>query len=136
MKNCKISYLTDAITPDVSGILWLTDGPLSTNSMGAYEFNYLLDGNLFDYIHTTQNQKTSNFHMASNFSRPFFIAHSVIETQFNFKSIEENFKLIESMATNNSFIYLFNDSKNTANINLENELQKKYQTYQFKHLFL
>jgi hypothetical protein len=41
-----IKHLSQNITPDTSGIIWLTDDPLDYKTPGVYEFNYLLDGML------------------------------------------------------------------------------------------
>ena len=55
-----IKHLSQNITPDTSGIIWLTDDPLDYKTPGVYEFNYLLDGMLIKSITKNSNENHQN----------------------------------------------------------------------------
>lgn len=131
----RIPELSQHITPSTAGIIWFTDEPLKYSSPGVYEFNYLLDGLLVKSLEeNTEKPNHSNFFLGESFGIPFFIGHCVIQEKSDFKSVHTHFKLSESFIQENSTVFIYNKSKNTANINVLKELKSTYQKLEFKHL--
>ena len=130
-----VTHLSHFITPQTCGIVWLTDESLDYESPGVYEFNYLLDGLLVKAIEeNAERSEPSNFFLGENFGSPFFIGHVVVGNKNDLDVVQSHFKLAESFIQDNSIIYIFNRSKNTANINVLKELSKKHKNIEFKNL--
>ena len=132
-----IKHLSQHITPETSGIIWLTDGDLDYQTPGVYEFNYLLDGMLIKTItkNATNNESNkSNFFLGENFGTPLFIGHLKVTEKSDVKIMYDQMKIAISIIKENSTIYIFNRAKNTANINILKELTNKYKNYTFKNL--
>lgn len=136
--NTGIEHLSQHITPNTSGIIWLTDESLDYKSPGVYEFNYLLDGMLIKSISQNSELKKeelkSNFFLGDNFGTPLFIGHTVVENKDDIKIMHNHFKVASSFIQKNTTIYIFNRSKNTANFNILKELTNKYKEYKFENL--
>lgn len=131
----RIPDLSQYITPETAGIIWFTDGPLKYSTPGVYEFNYLLDGLLVKSMEENSEKiNSSNYFLGDSFGLPFFIGHCVIEKKSDFDLIHNHFKLSESFIKENSTVYIYNKSQNTANINVLKELKSKYKMVEFKHL--
>lgn len=132
-----ITHLSDHITPQTAGIVWLTDEPLNYDSPGVYEFNYLLDGLLVKALDENESKaKNSNFFLGENFGSPLFIGHLVVKNKSDIDTLDDHFKLANSFIQETSTIYIFNKSQNTANLNVLEKLTKKYQPIKFKNLFI
>lgn len=132
--NSSIKHLSQSITPQTAGVIWLTDEALSIESPGAYEFNYLLDGMLLKNLsHKTENN-LSNFYLGENFGETIFIAHTVVEKRADLQNMHNQISLAKPMIEENKTIFIFNRSKNTANINLLKELSTKYKNFNFENL--
>ncbi len=133
-----IEHLSKYITPQTSGIIWLTDNYLDFKSPGVYEFNYLLDGILIKSINyhkeQTQAQRKSHFFLGENFGTPLFIGHSVISKKDDIKQMYHHFDVAKPFINKDATIYIFNRSQNTAKINILKELQTKYKNYTFENL--
>lgn len=135
--NLGIKHLSQNITPNTSGILWLTDEDLDYKTPGVYEFNYLLDGILIKSISNKTDEhkhRKSNFFLGENFGSPLFIGHVKFANKNDLELIYEHFKVAQSFLTENSTIYIYNRSKNTANVNILKELSKKLKQYNFENL--
>jgi hypothetical protein len=133
-----IKHLSQNITPDTSGIIWITDEDLDYKTPGVYEFNYLLDGMLIKSItkNSSQEQRSSksNFFLGENFGTPLFIGHLKVKDKSDIQTMYDQMNIASPIIKEQSTIYIFNRSKNTANINILKELGKKYQNYTFKNL--
>jgi hypothetical protein len=133
-----IKHLSQNITPDTSGIIWLTDDPLDYKTPGVYEFNYLLDGMLIKSItknsDENHHQNKSNFFLGENFGTSLFIGHLQVIEKSDIQTMYDQINIASSIIKDQSIIYIFNRSKNTANINILKELSKKYPNYIFKNL--
>lgn len=136
MPHHEIEHLSQHINPETSGIIWLTDELLDFNSPGAYEINYLLNGILTKSLANVQHEDkhTNNFFLGENFGKPFFIAHAVINQKPDLENLDNTMTLAKPFIQENSQIYILNRSKNTANINVLKELNKKYKNISFSHL--
>ncbi|MAX66855.1 MAG: hypothetical protein QF441_07030 [Bacteriovoracaceae bacterium] len=129
-----IKHLSNAITPQSSGILWLTDEKLTYKTLGVYEFNYLLDGILIKNIANTTNDSKSNFFLGESFGNPFFIGHTIIQTKEDIANCFNHVEIAAKFIPSDSTIYIFNRAKNTAHTNILKELEKKFNVFQFKNL--
>ncbi len=133
-----IKHLSEHITPNTTGIIWLTDDFLSYDTPGVYEFNYLLNSMLVKTISQSQEDKSkkvkSNFFLGDNFGKSFFIGHCVVHDKDDLKAVHNHFELASSFLEDGATIYIYNRSKNTANTNVLKELSKKYQNLEFKNL--
>jgi len=133
-----IKHLSQHITPNTSGIIWLTDEPLDYKTPGIYEFNYLLDGMLIkgmsENIESKKRNEKSNFFLGKNFGNPLFIGHIVVGEKDDVQIIHNHFKVAESFISKDSTIFIFNRAKNTANVNFLKDLGKKYKDYNFENL--
>lgn len=130
-----ISILSQHITPTTAGIFWFTDTPLDYKSSGVYEFNYLLDGLVVKALEeNVERNNKSNYFLGENFGNPFFIGHVVVENKSDFHTVYSHYQVAQSFIQENSTIYIYNKSKNTANINILKELKAKYPLVEFKNL--
>lgn len=127
-----IKHLSKNITPDTCGIIWLSDEALNYQTQGFYEFNYLLNGILAKNLE--QLSSDSSLFIGDSFGKPFFLGHCLILNKDNIKNIYKFFDVAKSALRENSKIFIFNRSKNTANVNLLKELGKKYPKYLFENL--
>lgn len=133
--NLGIKHLSNNITPNTAGILWLTDDELNYKSPGVYEFNYLLNGILIKSLdNQTINDQKNHFFLGNNFGKPLFLGHAVIKSKEDIKNIYEHIKISENFINENSQIYIFNKSQNTANINVLKILSEKYKNIVFENL--
>jgi hypothetical protein len=129
-----IKHLSHSITPETGGILWLTDDELNFESPGVYEFNYLLDGMLLKTLSQDQEKSKSNFYLGKNFGATIFIGHTVVRDRSDISQMYNQISLAHPMINEKSTIFVFNKSKNTANINLLKELSSRYKSYNFENL--
>ncbi len=130
-----IQDLSKYINPETAGIIWLTDESLSYKSLGVYEFNYLLDGIIMKTLSESNDHKSKiNFFLGKNFGSPLFIGHVVFQEKSDLKLIDSHLEMANTFLKDNDTIYIFNRSKNTANINIQKELNNKYKHYQFEIL--
>lgn len=136
----EIKHFSKFITPKTAGIIWLTDENIDFSSPGIYEFNYLLDGML---LKSLDNQKLkeeekaqSNFFLGDNFGSPIFLAHIKLIDKKDLNLIKSHFEAAKSFLKDDATIFIFNKSKNSANLNVLKELSQKYKQYQFENLNL
>jgi len=136
--NFEIKHLSEHITPETSGIIWLTDDFLDYSTAGVYEFNYLLNGMLLKTISQTKEEsrkpEKSNFFLGDSFGNPLFIGHAVVKNKDDIKTVYNHFQIATPLIQKKAINYLFNRSKNTANINVLQELAKKFPEWEFKNL--
>jgi hypothetical protein len=129
-----IKHLSQSITPETAGVLWLTDEELNFESPGVYEFNYLLDGMLLKKLSQDQEKSKSNFYLGENFGSTIFIGHTIVKDRADISQMYNQISLAQPMIKEQSTIFVFNKSKNTANINLLKELSSRYKSYNFENL--
>ena len=129
-----IKHLSQNISPDTCGIIWLTDDKLDYQSPGFYEFNYLLDGSIAKNINSLHSESQTSLFFGQNFGKSFFISHNIVKDKESLKQMYNVYKVANSALRENEKIYIFNRSKNTANVNILKELSKKYSQYQFENL--
>lgn len=136
--NNSIEYLSKNISSDTSGIIWLTDTPLSYDMPGVFEFNYLLDGILLKRIAENENlpleKRKSNFFLGQNFGEVIFISHVLIENKKDLEIVYQHLVTALPLIENENKIKIFNRSKNTANTNVLKEFSNRYKELSFEHL--
>jgi hypothetical protein len=132
-----ISNLSQTITTNSAGIIWLTDEDLNYDLKGVYEFNYLLDGLLLKTIENNdESNKNHNFFLTTNFGKSFFIGHIKITNKNDLNLINQHIKLAIPLLKNQNEICIYNRSQNTANINVLKELKSQHPEFEFRHLVL
>lgn len=131
-----IEHLSESITPQTTGILWLTDTDLEINTPGVYEFNYLLNGILVKNLteKMTKSHHGTSFYLGDNFGKPLFIGHVVISTKTDVEKMYTHLEVAKSLISDDSHVYIFNRSKNTANINILKSLSEKFKDLEFRNL--
>lgn len=133
--NLGIKHLSQNITANTAGILWLTDEQLDFKTPGIYEFNYLLNGVLIKSIEKIDLEKQSNnFFLGENFGNPLFVGHIVFKDKSDLNKLYDQLKISKDFIKEDSLIYIFNKSKNTANMNILKILNEKYKTIKFEIL--
>jgi hypothetical protein len=136
--NLGIKHLSQNITPDTVGIIWLTDEHLAYNTPGVYEFNYLLNGVLIKSLtqstEESQVSQDSNFFLSTSFGNPLFVGHVVVQSKDDIKKMYSHLEIASHLIKENSQVFIFNRSKNTANINIMKSLSEKFKELTFKNL--
>lgn len=129
-KDSSIAYLSSAVTPNCSGIIWLTKDELNFMTPGVYEFNYLLNGQVTKSI----SNKSQNGHlfMAQSFGRPFFVSHNLINSKNDFEKVYQHLNVASNILPDNTTVLIFNQTDH----NIEKQLSNKYQQVNFKYLNL
>lgn len=136
MSEAGIEHLSQLISPETRGIIWLTDEFLNYDSPGAYEINYLLNG---AFTKTLANQEKghesdSNFFLGDNFGKPFFVSHTKVSNKEDFNKVFKGLEVAMPFLFAGSQVFILNKSKNTSGINVLKELQKKRKDIEFDHL--
>ncbi len=136
MPKGPIDLLSELISPQTAGVIWLTDSPLKSTLTGVYEFNYLTNGLLTKSIQNIENQNNrSNYFLTESFGSPLFLSHQVIEKPEDLNSVYNQIEISKSLLSEErKLIYLFNKSLNSKNIKVLKELIKRYAHLQFEHL--
>jgi hypothetical protein len=122
-----LSCLVEKITPDIKGVLWITQEDLSLDLNGFNQFNYLFDGLISEYIIETKNvsELKSKIFYTKNFSNNLWLIHlngSQISSQ-----IDEHMALISNVLDDNNKFIIINETYKKW----EDELPKRYPQYKF-----
>lgn len=131
-----IKHLSQSICQETAGIIWLTDSFIDFQTPGVYQFNYLFDGMILKNLGNESKQSNSNFYLGENFGRTIFLGHSVIENKKDISLINDHLSMALSMVKESKKIFIYNKSKNTANINILKDLSSKYTSYSFQNLLI
>jgi len=129
-----IQHFSNFISPETSGILWLTDEPLNYKSPGIYEFNYLLDGVVLQVLSEELKIHDSHFFLGKSFGKNFFLSHVQVKDKADLNKMYQHIETAIPVIEAKSKIHIYNKSKNTANINLLKELNKRYKENIFDNL--
>lgn len=130
-----IKHLSSSINDNTAGILWITDHQLDLSTPGVYEFNYLLNGVLIKSLNKINlEEQNNNFFLGESFGHPLFIGHTVFKDKKDLDQIYSHLKISDNFINDDSLIYIFNKSKNTANLNLLKVLSEKYKNIKFEIL--
>lgn len=131
-----LEHLFDAIKPECSGIIWITDEALNYKLSGVYEFNYLLNGLLGQSI-SRENYSPSNgnhFFLSQNFGKTFFISHWSDLNDNSLKEVKLQFKNIESSLPKPSEIFVYSTSQKIKEEQIIKNLTQTFTDYTFKKL--
>ncbi|MBD65726.1 MAG: hypothetical protein CME62_11000 [Halobacteriovoraceae bacterium] len=131
-----IKHLSDRICSATTGIIWLTDEDIDFNSYGLIEFDYLLDGILMKSLQdqTYEKSEKSNYFLGQNFGHPFFLGHVKVQDKKDLALIDNHLNISEHFIFDQSKVYIFNQSKNTANQNILKILSEKFSKLRFENL--
>jgi hypothetical protein len=130
-----IEFLSKMITPNCSGIIWLTDKELDFEMSGVYEFNYLLNGLLTKSIaNEEETNEKGHLFLAENFGRPFFISHNVISDKNDLANVQKHLEVASPLFSETAEVFVFNKSNKASNKNIVKDLSKKFKNIQFENL--
>ncbi len=129
-----LKNVIDQFTPDVRGVLWITQEELSQTLLGFDELNYLFDGLLSQFIYgqvVNQVLLNANIFFTQNFNQTLFLAH--IKVNINIKSnIDEQLALLAESSNKNNKIIVYDT---TDKIRIA-ELTERYPRFDFISLSL
>ena len=132
--NQQLKIVNDQFTPEIIGLIWISNDELSLNLKGFEEFNYLFDGLLSLFLYGEESNKNlkndTNIFFTKNFDHHLFIIHLKFNNQLS-ESLKKQMNLIEK---NNNFgrktILVYNQTS----LNLQSTLEKDYPNFVFKNL--
>ena len=132
--NQQLRIINDQFTPEIVGVLWISDNELSLNLKGFEEFNYLFDGLLSQYLYgeeSKNNLKTdTNVFFTKNFNHHIFLIHLKSDHKIP-DSLNQQLNLIEKNNNNGrKTILVFNQT----DLKLETALEKDYPSFIFRNL--
>jgi len=129
-----LKNVIDQFTPNIRGILWITQEQLSQNLMGFNEFNYLFDGLLSQFIYgQIENQAllNTNIFFTQNFDKTLFLAH--IEMNIDIKNnVNQQLKLISESSDERKKIIIYDTTEKIKML----ELAETYPQFEFTQLIL
>lgn len=133
--NSSIENLSQSITPDCAGIIWLTDKNLNYSTNRVYEFNYLLDGLLTKSITSGQDHNDApNLFIAQNFGDSFFVGHSVIKSINDLSKIQKHLTVVNNMITEKKFVLIYNDCSDLNIEKIFDYLSNRFSSITFNRL--
>ena len=102
--------LTEVITPDYLGIIWVTKEKLNEKPKIYKEIDYLFDG-LITRSLTKSSPTKKSLYMGKSYGHPFFLAHfEENNSDFN-KDMEETIKMVSKLKTNSKNILVISEQK-------------------------
>jgi hypothetical protein len=132
-----INSLSQKISPNVAGIIWLTDKKITLETKGLYELNYLFNGLLIKSIINREDSNNKDFFFIStSFGKNFFLSQITLTENDPLKSLEQHLSLMESSVTDKDKIFIFTDSNEDMAQNYQKKISKKYQAIEFEVLKL
>jgi hypothetical protein len=131
-----IDRISQKVSFDTYGIIWLTDTPLELDTQGVYEVNYLFNGLLVQALENHSQKKKSNFFISQSFGHPFFLSHATSDIQNLNKVIVEHINLVSDSIKENSTVYFIDLTQSNKSNDLIQNLSKKYPKLVFDHLSL
>lgn len=134
--NSSIEHLSQAITPECAGIIWLTNKKLDYSMSGVYEFNYLLDGLLTKSIASSEQSPGPNLFIAQNFGNSFFLGHSIVTNLNELDVIKKHLTVVNSMIDENKTVLFYNDVEAFSAEEIQSNLSKKFNHIRFSELRL
>lgn len=133
-----LKTVIDMFTPDILGVIWITNEELSGELSGFDQFNYLFDGLLSQYLHNQmenvpeKNPDRSNVFFTKNFNQKLFLAHLKMHGEIA-GVLDDQIALIqENKNDERKKILLLNLTEK----NWSSELQKRYPQFEFSNLEL
>ena len=130
-----LKIVIDQFTPDILGVIWITEEELSRNLLGFDEFNYLFDGLISQYLSgQTAEEKIlprSNIFFTQNFNHKLFLAHIKQDSEIA-GVLDEQIALIQENSGERKKILIFNQTGR----NWVQDLKKRYPHFDFHGLEL
>lgn len=127
----------DQIHSDALGVIWLTQGPLSMDQKAFYEFNYIFDGLLGEFL-TNADKPTLgalNSFYTESFGKTFFLIHINTETESKKKISDlliDQVSLAGALKNSNKLILTLDETK----ASWIPELKATFQNFEFKAIDL
>lgn len=122
MENSNFNELSQSISPDVRGIIWLTQDQLTFDSPAASDINHLLDGNLFNSLRANSNELKHNFFLAKSFGQDFFVAHTCADKNI----MTPHLPLFQNLIKETDSVIILDCGASQTQTTLIKEIKKHY----------
>jgi len=128
-----IQALQDALTHQISGVLWITEEKLVDRPRPFNQLDYFLDGLLTNFYHHNSNSEVSgekNFFISQHFGAPFFVGHLEASSQFLMQNSEDILKIVKPDQSKKVLVI------DMAKKGLVSNLKKSFKNLSFSELTL
>jgi hypothetical protein len=128
-----IQVLQDALTHQISGILWITEEKLVDRPRPFTQLDYFLDGLLTNYYHHNSESEASsekNFFITQHFGAPFFIGHLEATSNYLTQNSEDILKIVKPDHSKEVLVL------DMAGKNITDGLKKRFKNLNFSELSL
>jgi hypothetical protein len=134
--STELKIVIDLFTPDVLGVLWITEQELSRELPAFSEFNYLFDGLISQYLYGQQVEdkhlERKNTFFTKNFNKLVFLVHTKFGTNSK-DALFEHIDILHYNQTEERRKILLLDSVNSG---LLHQLKEKYPQFLFQEIRL
>ena len=114
--------LISFVKVETAGIIWVTEKPLSYDSKGVYEVNYLLNGLLIQTLASGLSHPQHNLYLSENFGEPFFVIHHSAK---NLEELYNNLSLVQTSVNEGKEILFLTDNHSDHTLKIHSGLSKK-----------
>lgn len=131
----ELKVVLDLFTPDVLGVLWITNEELNRDLPAFSEFNYLFDGLISQYLYGQVEDKhleRKNTFFTKNFNKLVFLVHS----KFGSNTINELFGHMDILHYNQTEERRKVLILDTANSGLIQNLKEKFPQFLFQEIHI
>jgi hypothetical protein len=131
----ELKVVLDLFTPDVLGVLWITNEELNRDLPAFSEFNYLFDGLISQYLYGQVEDKhleRKNTFFTKNFNKLVFLVHSKLGSETK-NELFEHMDILHYNQTEERRKVLILD---TANSGLIQQLKEKFPQFLFQEIHI
>jgi hypothetical protein len=131
----ELKVVLDLFTPDVLGVLWITNEELNRDLPAFSEFNYLFDGLISQYLYGQVEDKhleRKNTFFTKNFNKLVFLVHSKFSSETK-TELFEHMDILHYNQTEERRKILILD---TANSELILQLKEKFPQFLFQKIHI
>lgn len=129
-----IQTLQDEITHNTLGIFWITESPLTKETLLVQEFDYFTNGQISNFLKAGQTNSnfTKNIFIQKNFGEDSFICHLQDKENDRKESLLQLKSLVDAISTERNELILVN----LSSYNYSAVLEKLYPAALIKTLKL
>ncbi|MCB9059902.1 MAG: hypothetical protein H6622_00080 [Halobacteriovoraceae bacterium] len=124
--------LLKVIGPEAIGLIWITQDYLINVPEGLLQIDYLLDGQLIDYLNNkdkVNRDYKKNLFIGEQFGNPFFLGHVREENNSVASDVFEILDVTKSFHLKDKIIFTYGLEKDILN-----RCNQKYSDYTFKSI--
>jgi len=134
--SSELKIVIDLFTPDVLGVLWITEQELSRDLLAFSEFNYLFDGLISQYLYGQQVEEKhlerKNTFFTKNFNKLVFLVHTKLGPNSK-DALFEHIDILHYNQTEERRKILILDGAKSGMIN---QLREKYPQFLFQDIHI